>query len=195
MGAQFCPHLDCELLASGAIREYISVGFSSLACGHSQQPQETGAPTLHAGHTSWLPHPTRPSLSHKPPSPGTALNPSHSNHVPQNPLQPTPFQRGGKVRLRARQRSPDHTQQAMVGGSNLNPCIHSTALPRPPTPPSLASQGAELSFPGKGRAGWEVHVGAPLGAKPWLSGQGSSAGIVDSSLVVPGTSKKWGCPV
>lgn len=32
-----------------------------------QQPQETGTPTLHAGHTSWLTHPTQPpSLSKRP---------------------------------------------------------------------------------------------------------------------------------
>lgn len=68
-GSTVCPHLDFGLPSSAAITEYISVVFSSLACDHLRQPQATGTPTLHAGHTSWLSHSTRPpSLSHTPPS-------------------------------------------------------------------------------------------------------------------------------
>lgn len=54
------------------------------------------------------------------------------------------------MRLTVRHRSPDHTEQAMVGGVNLSPCMHSTALP-PPHPQVSPPRG--LSSASQGRAG------------------------------------------
>lgn len=192
MGAQFCPHLDFELLPlEPSENTFLLASAAWLVVTYSSLKKQGHPPSI-LGIPPGCPNPQGHHRCHTNPRHQAPPSTLCSKHVPQNPLQPTPFRRGGKVRLGARQHSPDRTQQAMAGGWNLSPCVHSTALLPPPTPPSLASQGAELSFPGKGRAGWEVHVGVPLGAKPWLSGQGRSAGIVDSWLVVPGTSKKWG---
>lgn len=54
------------------------------------------------------------------------------------------------MRLTARHRFPDHTEQATVGGVNLSPCMHSTALP-PPHPQVSPPRG--LSSASQGRQG------------------------------------------